>query len=98
MKTLTIRTLLFGMALALAAALVPPTASAVSPNLFASVAGNGTLLNGNGVSLVTHIGTGRYEVTFTSDVSTCGYVSTTHNAWQLQLKTRQPSKLLVRWS
>jgi hypothetical protein len=74
------------MALAVAAALVPPTASA-SPNLFASVAGNGTLVNGNGVSLVTHIGTGRYEVTFTSDVSSCGYVSTTHNAFSQALQS-----------
>lgn len=68
------------MTLAVAAALVPPTASAASPNLFASVAGNGTLVNGNGVSSVSHIGTGQYEVTFTSDVSSCAYVSTTHNA------------------
>src|SRR6516162_9047649 len=80
MKTLTIRTLVFGMALTVAAALVPPTASAASPNLFASVALNGTLVNGNGVSSVTHIGTGQYEVTFTSDVSACAYVSTTQNA------------------
>ena len=87
MKTLTIRTLLFGMALAVAAALVPPTASAASPNLFASVAGNGTLLNGNGVSSVTHIGTGQYEVTFTSDVSSCAYVSTTHNAFSQALQS-----------
>ncbi len=59
-ETLTIRNLLFGMALAVAAALVPPTASAASPNLFASVAGNGTLVNGNGVCSVTHtIGTGQ---------------------------------------
>jgi hypothetical protein len=88
MKTLTIQTLLFGMALAVAAALVPPTASAASPNLFASVAGNGTLLNGNGVSSVTHnIGTGQYEVTFTSDVTNCGYVSTTQNAFSQAIQS-----------
>jgi len=87
MKTLTIRALLFGMALAVAAALVPPTASAASPNLFASVAGNGTLVNGNGFSSVTHIGTGQYEVTFTSDVSSCAYVSTTHNAFSQALQS-----------
>src|SRR5437899_7831461 len=82
MNTLTFRTLLFGIALAVAAALLPPTASAASPNLFASVAGNGTLVNGNGVSSVTHtIGTGQYEVTFTSVVSSCAYVSPTHNAF-----------------
>jgi hypothetical protein len=87
MKTLTIRALLFGMSLAVAAALVPPTASAASPNLFASVAGNGTLVTGNGVSSVTHIGTGRYEVTFTSVVSSCAYVSTTQNAFSQALQS-----------
>ena len=88
MKTLTNRALLFGMALAVAAALVPPTASAASPNLFATVAGNGTLVHGNGVSSVTHIvGTGQYEVTFTSDVSSCAYVSTTHNAFSQAIQS-----------
>jgi hypothetical protein len=87
MKTLTIRALLFGMTLAVAAALVPPTASASSPNLFASVAGNGTLVTGNGVSSVTHIGTGQYEVTFTSVVSSCAYVSTTQNAYSQALQS-----------
>jgi len=87
MKTLTIRALLFGMALAVAAALVPSTASAASANLFASVALNGTLVNGNGVSSVTHIGTGQYEVTFTSDVSGCAYVSTTVNAFSQALQS-----------
>jgi hypothetical protein len=87
MKTLSIQNLLFGMALAVAVALVTPMASAASPNLFASVAGNGTLLNGNGVSSVTHIGIGQYEVTFTSDVSSCGYVSTTQNAFSQAIQS-----------
>jgi len=88
MKILTIRALLFGMALAVAVALVPPTASAASPNLFATVAANGTLVNGNGVSSVTHtIGTGQYEVTFTSNVSSCGYVSTTRNAFSQAIQS-----------
>lgn len=87
MNTLSIQNFSFGMALALAAALVTPTASAASPNLFASVAGNGTLQNGNGVSSVTHIGIGRYEVTFTSDVSSCGYVSTTQNAFSQAIQS-----------
>lgn len=87
MKTLTIQNVLFGMALATAAALVPPTASAASPNLFASVALNGTLVNGNGVSSVTHINTGQYEVTFTSDVSSCAYVSTTQNAYSQAIQS-----------
>ena len=85
MKTFRIRKLLFGMALA--AALVPASASAASPNLFASVAGNGTLVNGNGVYYVTRYGTGQYEVTFTSDVSNCSYVSTTQNAYSQAIQS-----------
>lgn len=85
MKTLTLS---FGMALAVAAALVAPTASAASPNLFASVAANGTLVNGNGVASVTHnIGSGQYEVTFDSDVSNCAYVSTTHHAFSQAIQS-----------
>jgi hypothetical protein len=87
MKTFAIRTFLFGVALAVPAALVPPNAWAASPNLFATVAGNATLVNGNGVSSVTHIGTGRYEVTFTSDVSNCSYVSTTQNAFSQAIQS-----------
>jgi hypothetical protein len=76
------------MALAVAVALVPPAASAASPNLFASVAGNGTLVNGNGVSSVSHVvGTGQYEVTFTSNVSSCAYISTTQNAFSQAIQS-----------
>ena len=87
MKTLSTQNFLFGIALALATVVVPPIASAASPNLFASVAANGTLVNGNGVSSVTQIGIGRYEVTFTSDVSGCGYVSTTRNAYSQAIQS-----------
>jgi len=87
MKTLTTRALLLAMVLAAAAVLAPPTASAASPNLFATVAANGTLVNGNGVSSVTHIGTGRYEVTFNAIVSTCAYVSTTRNAFSQAIQS-----------
>src|SRR5438270_5634537 len=87
MKALTIRALSFGMALAVAAALAPPTALAASPNLFATVAADGTLVNGNGVSSVSHTVTGQYEVTFTSDVSGCSYVSTTHNAFSQAIQS-----------
>lgn len=86
MKSLTFRILLFEMALVVAA-LVAPTASASSPNLFASVAENGTLVNGNGVSYVNYLGTGQYEVTFTSVVSGCAYVSTTHNAYSQAIQS-----------
>ena len=87
MKTLAVRTLLLGMAIAVASALLAPNASAASPNLFASVAANATLVNGNGVSSVTHIGGGQYEVTFTSDVSGCAYLSTTQNAFSQAIQS-----------
>jgi hypothetical protein len=61
------------------------TASGTSTNLFAIVSQSGTLINGNGVSSVTHLGTGQYEVTFTSDVSGCAYVASTQNAYSQAL-------------
>jgi len=87
MKALTIRALSFGIALGAAVALAPPSALAASPNLFATVAADSTLVNGNGVSSVTHIGGGQYEVTFTSDVSGCSYVSTTHAAFSQAIQS-----------
>ena len=68
---------MFARALAVAV-LGPPTAS---------VQGNGTVVNGNGACSVTHIGTGRYEVTFTSDLSDCAYVSRTQNAFSQVLQS-----------
>jgi hypothetical protein len=69
-------------ALVAAIAALPSAArvSAASSNLFADVDGAGNLLSGNGVSSVSHIGTGRYEVTFSSDVSACAYVASSVNA------------------
>lgn len=61
-------------------------AQAASANLFASVSAGGTLAVGNGVSSVTHIGTGQYEVTFTSNVANCAYVATTINAFSQALQ------------
>lgn len=58
----------------------PSTISAASPNLFATVGASGTLVNGNGVTSVSHTVTGQYEVTFSSNVSGCAYVATTRNA------------------
>jgi hypothetical protein len=55
-------------------------AQAASSNLFASVSASGALVTGNGVSSVTHIGTGRYEVTFSTNVQNCAYVATTINS------------------
>jgi hypothetical protein len=78
-----------------AAALAAPTisglagatsAQAASTNLFASVSLSGTLVAGNGVSSVTHIGTGQYEVTFSTNVSNCAYVATTQNAYSQALQ------------
>jgi hypothetical protein len=70
---------------ALAMAAVPAAVSAApaqpaSGNLFASVTGSGTLAHGNRVTSVTHLGTGRYEVRFATDVRRCAYVATTINA------------------
>ncbi len=47
---------------------------------------NGTLAYGNGVTGVTHIGTGQYEVTFSADVRQCAYVATTINAYSQALQ------------
>ena len=61
-------------------------AQAASANLFASVTASGTLAHGNGVTSVTHIGTGQYEVTFSSNVQSCAYVATTINAFSQALQ------------
>ena len=61
-------------------------AEAASANLYASVSLSGTLVAGNGVTRVTHIGTGQYEVTFSSNVSNCAYVATTINAYSQALQ------------
>ena len=61
-------------------------AQAASANLFASVSASGTLVTGNGVSSVTHIGTGQYEVTFSANVRQCAYVATTMNAYSQALQ------------
>lgn len=61
-------------------------AQAASANLFASVSLSGSLVAGNGVSSVTHLGTGQYEVTFTSNVAACAYVATTINAYSQALQ------------
>jgi hypothetical protein len=65
---------------------VPAQAYTTSGNLFASVNLNGTLAYGSGVTGVTHIGTGRYEVSFSADVQQCAYVATTINAYSQALQ------------
>jgi len=80
-----------GAAAALAAAALPATLGAVpvqaaSSNLFASVTASGTLAHGNGVTGVTHLGTGQYEVTFSANVGSCAYVATTINAFSQALQ------------
>jgi hypothetical protein len=42
----------------------------------AVVSATGSLARGSAVIGVTHLGTGRYEVTFSQDVSTCAYTTT----------------------
>jgi hypothetical protein len=86
MTRVSVRILLVLVAAATALFGIQLTGSAASPNLFASVSGTGTIINGNATS-VTHIGIGRYEVTFGSDVSACAYVSTTHNAFSQALQS-----------
>ena len=63
-----------------------PAQASTDSNLFASVNLNGTLAHGNGVTGVTHIGTGQYEVTFSADVQQCAYVATTINAYSQALQ------------
>lgn len=76
---------LCGLAMACAVAAVP-SAQAVSPNLYAVVSAGGTQLAGNGVAGISHLGTGRYEVTFAQDVSQCAYVASTRNAFSQALQ------------
>jgi hypothetical protein len=68
------------VATSVAAAIGAASAQAASGNLFASVSASGVLAHGNGVTTVTHIGTGRYEVTFSVGVQKCAYVATTINS------------------
>lgn len=59
--------------------------AANAANLFANVSQTGTLGSTSGASGVTKLGTGQYEVTFTSNVSACAYVATTVNAYSQAL-------------
>ena len=61
-------------------------AQASSTNLYADVSQSGSLVAGNGVSGVTHLGTGQYEVTFSASVQNCAYVATTSNAYSQALQ------------
>jgi hypothetical protein len=61
-------------------------ATASAANLFAKVSQTGTLISGSGVSRVSWLGPGQYEVTFASDVSRCAYVATTANAYSQALQ------------
>jgi hypothetical protein len=83
MKQRIVKTL--GMATVAAFALGAVT-TASAANLFAKVSQTGTLLAGSGVSKVSWLGPGQYEVTFTSDVSRCAYVATTANAYSQALQ------------
>jgi len=60
-----------------------PAANAA--NLYANVSQIGGLVSGSGVSSVTKLGIGQYEVIFTSNVSACAYVATTANAYSQAL-------------
>ena len=84
-RRLTKPLLAAGIVTTLAATAAVATVSAVpaeaaSTNLFASVTASGTLAFGGGVTSVTHFGTGRYEVRFSTNVGKCAYVATTISA------------------
>lgn len=74
-----------GLALVVGTVVAVSSAVGASTNLFATVSQSGTLVDGNGVSSVTHIGTGQYEVRFTSNVSACAYSASTKNAYSQAL-------------
>ncbi|MEA2246070.1 MAG: hypothetical protein QOH46_599, partial [Solirubrobacteraceae bacterium] len=81
-KTARLAAAVCGLVAAFAAMIVVPSANAaVSTNLFAVVNASGGQVAGNGVKGITQLGVGRYEVTFTQDVSSCAYVATTQNAF-----------------
>jgi hypothetical protein len=50
-------------------------AGAGGQHQLASVNADGTLNDGNGVSSVTHIGTGQYEVMFSANAASCAYAA-----------------------
>jgi len=54
----------------------PAIAGPIPPSFDAVVDYSGNLVRGHGVSGVTHIGPGQFEVAFTQDVSACSYVAT----------------------
>ena len=62
-KEMTLRSV-SAMVAILAVCMCSPVASAASPNLFANVDSTGALTAGSGVASVTHLGPGRFEVTF----------------------------------
>jgi hypothetical protein len=80
-KTARLAAVVCGLAAAFAAMVVVPSANAASTNLFAVVDAAGGQVAGNGVKGITQLVPGRYEVTFTQDVSKCAYVATTKNAF-----------------
>lgn len=74
------RSILSCAALLLGMLLFPTlAATADAANRYASVSAAGALLNGNGVTSVTVLGPGQYEVRFNANVRQCAYVATTVN-------------------
>ena len=60
-------------------------ASTTVRQVWAVVRMDGSLAHGSRVTSTTHLGTGRYEVTFNRNVSGCAYVATTVNAYSQAL-------------
>jgi hypothetical protein len=68
-----------------AAEAITATPASTVRHLWAVVALNGTLTRGSRVTGVTHLGTGRYEITFDRSVTGCAYTATTQNAFSQAL-------------
>lgn len=54
----------------------PSSTSAVSATYFAKVGRNGTYLAGSGITGVTHIGTGRYQIKAITSLTDCAATGT----------------------
>lgn len=63
-----------------AALLLSSAPASALANLLARVSAGGALISGSGVTSVSHLGGGRYEVTFNRNVSNCAFVAITANA------------------
>ena len=64
------------MAFLLMLGLSPQIASANNSGVYAVVNFDGSFVRGANVTATTHLGPGRYEITFNQNVSQCAYIAT----------------------